>query len=109
MQTYVRGHQLPPQHQSGLSKYALGKYYPVNTEGVPNGQPFDRKYQIELYHRATGTPYQIVTGKVGKPRKHKPGEADRLQNARPERKVAKAKWARENRAKKKSQNTLDTP
>lgn len=107
MQIYVRGKNLAPQHQVGLSSYALGKYYPVDAEGKPDGQPFDRKYQIDLYHRVTGTPYQVVTGRVGKPAKYAPGESDRVQNSRTERKAAKARWAREYRAKKKSQNTLD--
>lgn len=103
MMIYIRGTHLAPQHQTGLSKYALGKYYPVDAEGTPIGKPFNRRWEIQVYHTAEGTPYHVVTGAVGKPRQHQPGEYDKLRYQNPERKAYLVEKTKERRAKKSTQ------
>lgn len=70
MKTYQRGNLFPDEVTATMSGEGLKKYWLLSPDGTPDPscKPFLRKFEIELAHKLTGEPYQIITGKRGRPK-----------------------------------------
>ncbi len=102
VRTYIRGDRLAPDRDSNFSKAKLLKYWLVDEDGCPIGNPFSRRSDVELYEATIAGEYQIITGKRGRPRLHatakeKERSRESKRNQDPDRKQYKSEWIRKRR------------